>query len=118
MNLTDATESLTTRQTWMQARILLAGTTALSFANVAHGASTDAAYPVIPFAYLISGSYQTTHMTPGFTETTQETSYEPRTELGRKLVELRARGIRSGMKLLTPAEISEEMARRRGESGK
>ena len=45
-----------------------------------------------------------------------EGSYMPRTELGRKLVELRNKGIRSGMKLLTISEINEELARRRGGS--
>ena len=43
-------------------------------------------------------------------------SYVPRTELGRRLAELRNKGMRSGMKLLTVGEINEELARRRGES--
>lgn len=45
----------------------------------------------------------------------QENSYTPRTELGRRLAELRKQGIRSGMKLLTACEINEELTRRRGE---
>lgn len=46
----------------------------------------------------------------------QENSYMPRTELGRRLAELRKEGIRSGMKLLTACEINEELTRRRGEA--
>lgn len=46
----------------------------------------------------------------------RESSYVPRTELGRRLVELRSKGIGSGIKLLTVRDINEEMTRRRGES--
>ena len=47
---------------------------------------------------------------------TPDSSYVPRTELGRRLLELRGNGIRSGMKLLTASDINEEVTRRRGES--
>lgn len=43
-----------------------------------------------------------------------EGSYVPRTELGRRLIELRNKGIRGGMKLLTRSEINEEVASLRG----
>lgn len=49
------------------------------------------------------------------TRNAQGGPYVPRTALGRSLVELRNKGIRSGMKLLTACEINEELARRRGE---
>jgi hypothetical protein len=48
-------------------------------------------------------------------KSSQENSYTPRTELGRRLAEFRKQGIRSGMKLLTAYEINEELTRRRGE---
>ena len=40
--------------------------------------------------------------------------YQPRTELGRKLIELRRAYIQSGGKLMTQDEINEEVRRRRG----
>lgn len=46
----------------------------------------------------------------------QQSSYVPKTDMGRKLWELRNKAIRAGMKLLTPSEINEEVARRRGRS--
>ena len=42
--------------------------------------------------------------------------YQPRTELGRKLIELRRAYIESGGKLMTQDEILAEVRRRRGES--
>jgi hypothetical protein len=40
--------------------------------------------------------------------------YQPRTELGRKLIELRRTYIQNGGKLMTWEELDEEMRRRRG----
>jgi hypothetical protein len=40
--------------------------------------------------------------------------YQPRTELGRKLIELRRAYVQGGGKLLTWQELDEEMQRRRG----
>lgn len=42
-------------------------------------------------------------------------SFVPKTELGKKLLEIRMRAIAKGMKLLTTDEILEEVRRRRGE---
>ncbi len=44
-----------------------------------------------------------------------ETSYRPRTPLGRRLMELRMQAIQKGMKLLSEDEILQEVKRRRGE---
>ena len=41
--------------------------------------------------------------------------YVPKTALGKKLVALRNAAIANGMPLMTAEEISEELARRRGE---
>ncbi|CAK0778440.1 hypothetical protein CCP4SC76_650007 [Gammaproteobacteria bacterium] len=41
-------------------------------------------------------------------------NFQPRTELGRKLIELRRIYIQNGGKLLTWDELDEEMCRRRG----
>jgi hypothetical protein len=41
--------------------------------------------------------------------------FKPRTELGRKLLALRKRGIDEGMRLLSEDEVLEEVRRRRGE---
>lgn len=41
--------------------------------------------------------------------------YIPRTALGRRLLILRRRAIKKGMKLLSPDEVLEEVERRRGE---
>ena len=46
----------------------------------------------------------------------QDSSYVPKTELGRKLLELRNKAIRAGVGLLSAGEINEEVARRRGKS--
>lgn len=43
--------------------------------------------------------------------------YQPRTELGRKLIELRRAYIQSGGKLMTQDEILAEIRQRRGEAG-
>jgi len=42
-------------------------------------------------------------------------AFVPRTPLGRKLLSLRIRAIKAGMKLLTEDEVLEEVRRRRGE---
>ena len=42
-------------------------------------------------------------------------TYVPKTALGKKLVALRNAAIANGMPLMTAEEISEELARRRGE---
>ena len=41
-------------------------------------------------------------------------TYVPRTELGRCLLELRAKAVRAGMPLLTREELEREIAERRG----
>lgn len=49
-------------------------------------------------------------------QSADDRSYVPRTELGRRLLDLRNKSIRSGIKLLTISDINEEVTRRRGES--
>jgi hypothetical protein len=44
-------------------------------------------------------------------------AFVPRTALGRKLIALRTRAIKEGMRLLSADEILEEVKRRRGELG-
>jgi len=44
-----------------------------------------------------------------------ESSYVPRTELGRKLLRIRINAIAGGLELLTEDEVLEEIKRRRGE---
>jgi hypothetical protein len=41
-------------------------------------------------------------------------TYVPRTELGRRLLELRAKAVRAGMPLLSWEELEREVAERRG----
>lgn len=116
--MNDTIEPLGGRQTWMQAQIWIAGT-ALSLAYANHGVDNfgHAAAPPLhtTYSFSVSSSYQTVAITAGFTTNLQPRAYVARTDLGRKLLELRDRGMRSGMKLLTPAEIRNEVARRRGE---
>jgi hypothetical protein len=106
-------EPLSSRQTWMQARIRLAGTTALSLAHGVHRA--DLATGIAPLSRSVSSSYQTTEVTPVTGIVERGSAYIPKTELGRRLVAIRGKAIRSGMKLLTADEIRAELARRRGE---
>ena len=44
----------------------------------------------------------------------EKMQFVPRTDLGRKLLELRKRGIDEGMRLLSQDEVLEEVRRRRG----
>lgn len=119
MAINDTIEPLGGRQTWMQAQMWIAGAAALSLADASHGVhdplNLAAPLPNPAYNFSVSSTYQTAEVTPGFAATLPQRLYLPRTELGRKLLELRDRGIRSGMKLLTPAQIHDEIARRRGE---
>ena len=112
-------EPLGGRQTWMQAQIWIAGTAAMSIAHAAGGvdglAHAQSSFLNTPYDFSVSSSYQTAQITPAFTIAVQQRAYAPKTELGRKLLEIRGRSIRSGLNLLTSEEIRNEVAHRRGE---
>jgi hypothetical protein len=56
----------------------------------------------------------TVTVSPRVEERPKEGSYVPRTQLSRRLVELRNRGIRAGTELLSIPDIIEEVTRRQG----
>ena len=66
-------------------------------------------------SYELTGTSVAVSFVVHFTTQAESKSFSPRTALGRKLMELRQRAIAKGLRLLSEAEIIDEVRRRRGE---